>query len=125
MPTYQYACPDCDYEFETVQKFTDKPLKRCPRCGKRRVHRVITNVAVSFKGSGWYITDSKKADEAKRGKAKGEDTSTDGKEKEAATATETSKPETAQKAETKIAETAASSDGGKSDARSTKKEKKS
>jgi putative FmdB family regulatory protein len=59
MPTYQYACPDCGAEFEKVQKFTDKPLKKCPKCGKAKVHRVVTRVAVSFKGSGFYVNDSK------------------------------------------------------------------
>lgn len=59
MPTYQYACPDCGSEFEKVQKFTDDPIKKCPTCGKRHVYRVVSKVAVSFKGSGWYITDSK------------------------------------------------------------------
>lgn len=59
MPTYQYACPDCGSEFEKVQKFTDDPIKKCPTCGKRHVYRVVSKVAVTFKGSGWYITDSK------------------------------------------------------------------
>lgn len=59
MPTYQYACPDCGAEFEKVQKFTDKPLKKCPKCGKAKVHRVVSRVAVSFKGSGFYVNDSK------------------------------------------------------------------
>ena len=65
MPVYQYACPDCGYTFEKQQKFTDPPAKRCPKCGKRRVHRLVNQVAVTFKGSGWYITDSK-SDRAKR-----------------------------------------------------------
>jgi len=59
MPTYQYACPDCGFEFEKQQKFTDLPIKRCPKCGKKHVYRVVSKVAVTFKGSGWYITDSK------------------------------------------------------------------
>lgn len=61
MPTYQYACPDCGNKFELKQKFTDDPVKRCPRCEKRHVYRVVGQVAVSFKGTGWYITDSKKS----------------------------------------------------------------
>jgi len=62
MPTYQYACPDCGNEFELRQKFTDDPVKRCPKCERRHVYRVINQVAVTFKGSGWYITDSKGSD---------------------------------------------------------------
>ncbi len=65
MPVYQYACPDCGYTFEKQQKFTDPPAKRCPKCGKRRVYRLINQVAVTFKGSGWYITDSR-ADRTKQ-----------------------------------------------------------
>lgn len=59
MPTYQYACPDCGAEFERVQKFADKPIKKCPICGKSKVHRVVGRIAVTFKGSGFYINDSK------------------------------------------------------------------
>lgn len=59
MPTYQYACPDCGAEFERVQKFADKPIKKCPTCGKSKVHRVVGRIAVTFKGSGFYINDSK------------------------------------------------------------------
>ena len=63
MPTYQYACPDCGYKFEQKQKFTDDPVKKCPRCERRHVYRVVGQVAVTFKGSGWYITDSKSSSE--------------------------------------------------------------
>lgn len=72
MPRYQYACPDCGNQFEAQQKFTDKPLKKCPTCGKKNLYRVIGQVAVAFKGTGFYINDSKsgngtksKADENK------------------------------------------------------------
>jgi len=63
MPTYQYACPDCGNKFELKQKFTEDPIKICPRCQRRHVYRVVGPVAVSFKGSGWYITDSKPSSE--------------------------------------------------------------
>lgn len=58
MPTYAYRCESCGVEFERVQKFTDKPLSRCPEC-KGKVRRVPQASAVVFKGSGWYVTDSK------------------------------------------------------------------
>ena len=68
MPRYQYACPDCGYSFEAQQKFTDKPLKKCPNCSKRSIYKMINNVSVAFKGTGFYINDSKKGDDKKNGK---------------------------------------------------------
>ncbi len=58
MPTYVYKCEECNYHFEQLQKFSDKPLKSCPRC-KGKVKRVIHPTGIVFKGSGWYITDSR------------------------------------------------------------------
>lgn len=58
MPTYTYRCSNCGVTFDRIQKFTDKPLTRCPEC-KGKVNRVPQASAVVFKGSGWYINDSK------------------------------------------------------------------
>jgi len=58
MPTYQYQCDDCGNGFEQFQKFSDDPLTECPTCGQT-IRRVIGNVGVVFKGSGWYINDSR------------------------------------------------------------------
>lgn len=59
MPMYEYLCNDCGYDFERVQSFHDEPLSTCPECGGT-VRRVISAVGIIFKGSGWYITDSKR-----------------------------------------------------------------
>jgi putative FmdB family regulatory protein len=58
MPTYVYKCEECNYHFEQIQKFSDKPLKTCPRC-KSKVKRVIHPTGIVFKGSGWYVNDSR------------------------------------------------------------------
>jgi putative FmdB family regulatory protein len=58
MPTYVYKCEECNYHFEQIQKFSDKPLKVCPRC-KGKVKRVIHPTGIVFKGSGWYVNDSR------------------------------------------------------------------
>ncbi len=58
MPTYVYRCDSCEHQFEIFQKMSDDPLDSCPRCDAR-VRRVIHPVGIVFKGSGWYITDSK------------------------------------------------------------------
>ncbi len=63
MPTYTYRCQTCGVEFDRVQKFSDSPLTHCPECDGS-VKRVPQASAVVFKGSGWYITDSKKSSSA-------------------------------------------------------------
>lgn len=60
MPTYEYACPKCGHNFEQFQSMRDEPLKKCPKCGKTGVKRLIGGGAgLIFKGSGFYITDYK------------------------------------------------------------------
>lgn len=58
MPTYQYACTECDERLERVQGFTDAPLSQCPVCGGR-LRKVFSAVGVVFKGSGFYKNDSR------------------------------------------------------------------
>jgi putative FmdB family regulatory protein len=58
MPTYEYQCDACQHNFDEFQSINDKPLKKCPRCGKPKLRRVFgTGAAVIFKGSGFYQTD--------------------------------------------------------------------
>jgi putative FmdB family regulatory protein len=58
MPTYEYKCNACAHRFEQFQSMKDKPLKKCPACGKNALERLIgTGAAVLFKGSGFYQTD--------------------------------------------------------------------
>ncbi len=58
MPTYEYICEDCGYEFEQFQSITARALRQCPKCGKTRLKRLIgTGSGVIFKGSGFYETD--------------------------------------------------------------------
>jgi putative FmdB family regulatory protein len=58
MPTYSYHCDSCGHDFDAVQRFADDPLTECPQCCSP-IRRVIQPVGVVFKGSGWYITDSR------------------------------------------------------------------
>ena len=58
MPTYEYECGACEHRFEKYQSMNDKPVKKCPKCGKAKVQRMISGGAgVLFKGSGFYQTD--------------------------------------------------------------------
>jgi len=59
MPMYTYQCDKCRVRFDRLQSFSAKPLSRCPEChGSAR--RLLQPAGIVFKGSGWYITDSKK-----------------------------------------------------------------
>src|SRR5689334_9582960 len=66
MPTYVYACDSCGAQFEQFQSFKDQPLRTCPACAGS-VRRVFQPVGIVFKGSGWYITDSRKSSTASVG----------------------------------------------------------
>src|SRR5262245_26234809 len=56
MPLYEYQCLECDHQFEVIQKFSDPPVEKCPKCGGP-VRKLMSSPAIQFKGSGWYITD--------------------------------------------------------------------
>ena len=58
MPTYEYICENCGYEFEQFQSITAKPLRKCPKCGDKDLKRLIgAGSGLIFKGSGFYETD--------------------------------------------------------------------
>ena len=57
MPTYSYACKNCDHTFEIQQSLSDAALTECPEC-KGELRKVFGQVGVTFKGSGFYRTDS-------------------------------------------------------------------
>lgn len=60
MPTYSYACTECDNKFDLVQAFSDDALTECPQCDGR-LRKLFGKVGVVFKGSGFYRTDSREA----------------------------------------------------------------
>jgi putative FmdB family regulatory protein len=58
MPIYTYECENCGERFEAKQSFNDEPLTVCPTC-EGKIYRVIQPVGIVFKGSGFYVTDSR------------------------------------------------------------------
>ena len=89
MPFYEYECPNCGYRDEVLRKISDKPLKKCPSCGKNGLKKLMSAPVFRLKGSGWYETDFKSDQEKKRNLA--------GSEKEEAkteTKADTAKTET-------------------------------
>lgn len=58
MPTYDYRCNACGHEFEEFQSITAASLRKCPKCRKNTLRRLIgTGAGIIFKGSGFYETD--------------------------------------------------------------------
>lgn len=67
MPLYEYQCKKCKHKFEKIQKFSDKPIKKCPECGGP-VEKLLHAPAVQFKGTGWYVTDYGGKDKSEKSK---------------------------------------------------------
>ena len=116
MPTYEYACKACGQHFDVKQSFSDTPLKVHESCGGE-LRKVFQPAPIVFKGSGWYVTDSRTKPAGEDGSASPATTGTPKKDAASETKSETPKSETkseAPKSETK------SSDSGSSSSKSEK-----
>ena|SRR6516165_4102114 len=111
MPTYEYACKSCGEHLEVVQSFKDDALTTCPACGGP-LRKVFGSIGISFKGSGFYKTDSRPAAKSESSSDKSSDKSS--AEKSSAEKSSTDKPA----AGDKKSSSSASSDSGKAAAAS-------
>jgi putative FmdB family regulatory protein len=59
MPIYEYRCGECGHQEEHLQKISEKPLSKCPACGKKAYKKLLSAAGFQLKGSGWYATDFK------------------------------------------------------------------
>ena len=59
MPIYEYACRDCGYELEALQKISEPPLTDCPDCHTASLQKKVRAAAFRLAGGGWYETDFK------------------------------------------------------------------
>ena len=66
MPFYEYQCKSCGHDLEAMQKVMDRPLKKCPHCGKSQLQRLMSAPVFRLKGGGWYETDFKGDQDNKR-----------------------------------------------------------
>jgi putative FmdB family regulatory protein len=62
MPTYEYECGSCRYRFDLRQGFDDEPEAECPQCNNR-ARRVFHPAPIIYKGTGFYVTDSRNKNE--------------------------------------------------------------
>ena len=61
MPTYVYECSECEHRFEVFQSFSAKAMRKCPQCRRSALRKVLFPAGVVFKGSGFYVNDSRSA----------------------------------------------------------------
>ena len=71
MPLYEYRCKSCKHQFEVIQKFSDDPVRICPKCGLEAIEQMLCAPTVQFKGSGWYVTDYARKGSSSEGSGKG------------------------------------------------------
>lgn len=74
MPVYSYACKSCGHKFDIHQDFSDDSLTICPEC-QGQLKKVFGTVGISFKGSGFYATDSRKSSSSSVAPASSKDSS--------------------------------------------------
>jgi putative FmdB family regulatory protein len=106
MPLYEYECDNCGHRFEVIQKFSDAPIEKCPKCGGP-VHKLQSAPAFHLKGTGWYITDYGKKDQT--GTDKSEGGTKDSKESAAGSKETTSSTEKSEKTEKSASESSSTS----------------
>lgn len=95
MPTYDYVCEACQHEFELFQSIKEDAKRKCPKCGKLKLRRLIgPGAAIVFKGSGFYKTDY-------RSEAYKKAAAADKKHASSASSSDSGKKDTAKKEKTK------------------------
>lgn len=125
MPTYDYKCNGCKHRFELFQSMKDSPKRKCPKCGKNALERLIgTGAAILFKGSGFYETDYrsesyKKAADAEKAPV-ASDTKAESKPESKSDAKPDSKPDPKQDTKSESSKSESKSDPKPSPAKSSK-----
>jgi putative FmdB family regulatory protein len=119
LPLYEYLC-DRDGRFEVIRKFSDPPLKKCPKCG-RPVQRLPSAPAIQFKGTGWYVTDYAKksgGEGSKEGEgSKGKEADKGGKDAATSSASSDSSAGSSKGKSESVKSESGKNEGGKSESR--------
>lgn len=90
MPIYVYRCSNCKREVEKLQHINDAPLTTCPECHTETMHKVVSNVGIIFKGSGFYVTDNPHSNSGSASHTHGTEVDSDAKIQSAEKAAESS-----------------------------------
>lgn len=121
MPTYEYRCEACKHAFEKFQPITAPAVRKCPKCGKNKVKRLLSvGAGMIFKGSGFYITDYRSEGYKEQAKADSSASPpTDSAAKPDSKTESKSEPKSEPKSETKSDSKSESRSESKSEARPT------
>jgi putative FmdB family regulatory protein len=119
LPLYEYLC-DRDGRFEVIRKFSDPPLKKCPKCGGP-IQRLPSAPAIQFKGTGWYVTDYAKksgGEASKEGEgSKGKEADKGGKDAATSPASSDSSAGSSKGKSESVKSESGKNEGGKSESR--------
>jgi putative FmdB family regulatory protein len=63
LPIYEYQCEKCGVVTDIKHGFKETTQEACPKCGGA-LKRLFNPAGIVFKGSGFYITDSRKGGES-------------------------------------------------------------
>ncbi len=117
MPIYELACKECGNQYERIVSFSSVVLPACPACASVEVARLLSKPAIHFKGSGWYITDSKKEDEKKKAAAQKADSNGSAADKSTESESAESESKSESKSDTKAESKSSSASESKSGAK--------
>jgi putative FmdB family regulatory protein len=110
MPIFEYRCDECGHQEDHLQKSSERPLTKCPACGKKAYKKMLSAAGFQLKGSGWYATDFKTAGKKPAEKKADLKSESKGEAKTESKSESKSDSKTEAKAETKKAATPAVTD---------------
>jgi putative FmdB family regulatory protein len=108
MPIYEYRCAACGFQQEYLQRLSEPPHTKCPKCGKKKFNKMVTAAGFQLKGTGWYATDFKNSGSKPAAESKSKEKSADGAGKDAA-AKEAPAKDSSSKSDSKKTSSAAAS----------------
>jgi putative FmdB family regulatory protein len=87
VPIYEYQCKACGHMFEIEHAIGENKTYKCPECSCKETQKLVSQVGVIFKGTGFYRTDNRKS-----GNGGGKSSSDKGSKKEKTEKTELPSP---------------------------------
>ena len=113
MPIYEYRCSACGFQEEFLQRLSDAPQTKCPKCGKATLKKLVSAAGFQLKGTGWYATDFKNSGAKPVAKGKTEGAAGETSTSETSTKESSTKESSAKESSGKTKESPGKSAAGK------------